>query len=92
MQKYHIWTRLMLVQKRQNPRHQHDQWSRQNVNKNWEKSTYQRTWSQIHHHQTHHPANMIRPMTANTANLKAIDAIKIRSIGNTRNRAHKTHH
>ena len=28
--------------------------------------TYRRIWSQTHHYQTHHRANIIHPMTANT--------------------------
>ena len=64
---------------------------------------YQRTRSQTHHRQTRHQSNLIRPMTANTenlkarvdlifpmtpntSNLKARDAIKIKGIGNARNR------
>ena len=34
---------------------------------------------------------MIRPMKSNTANLKARYAIKIKIVGNTRNRTRQTH-
>ena len=48
-----------------------------------EKSMLQRTQSQTHHLQTHHQANLIHLMTENTSNLKARDAIKIKSIRNS---------
>ena len=52
---------------------------------------YQKIRSQTHHHQTHHRANMIFPMTANTENLKANDTIKRKSIVNARNRTCQNH-
>ena len=52
---------------------------------------YQRIWSHSHHLQTHHRANMILPMTVNTANQISNEAIKGKIIGNARNRNRQTH-
>ena len=52
---------------------------------------YQRIRSQTDHRQTHHQANLIRLMTANTENQKEDNAIKIKSIGSTQNRTRQTH-
>ena len=55
------------------------------------KSTYQRNRSHTHHRQTHHRANLIFLMTANTGNIKARDAIKRKSVGNAQNRTRQTY-
>ena len=52
---------------------------------------YQRIWSQNHHRQTNHRANLTHPMTANTENQKANGGIKRKIIGNARNRTYQTH-
>ena len=54
------------------------------------KSMYQRIWIRTQVCQTHHQANMICLMTANTANQKANDAIKRKRIEITRNRTCQT--
>ena len=84
---YHLWTKLLLVQRRHTPKHQ--QQTRQNAKKKREKSTYQRIQSQNQVFQTHRQANLIRLATAN---IKAKDAIKIKKNGNERNRTRQTHH
>ena len=69
--------------------HQHDQ---RNLQREREKRTYQRTRSYTHHCQTHHRVNLICQITAITENPKAINVIKIKSVGNTRNKTRQNHH
>ena len=83
--KYHIWTRLQLVKKRQTPSHYHDQRNRQNANKKRENSTNQRTRSQTHNCQTHHRENMICLMTEDTENIKSRENLICRKTANTEN-------
>ena len=86
-QQLHIWNRLLLEQKLQTLRHWNEQQICQNARKN---CTYQRPQSQTHHCQTRHRKNLIFPMTENTANLRARDAIKIKIVGNSGNRNRNT--
>ena len=90
MQKYHILTQLLLVQKHQTPNHWHYQQNHQKSKKKRKNSMYQRIWIQTHHRHTHHQSNLILMMTANTENQKANNAIKIKSIGNARHRTCQT--
>ena len=97
-QNYHIWTRLLLMQKRHTLKHQQYQWNRQNAKKKCKKSTYQRIRSQTQICQTHHRANLIILMTenvktkeANKANKKSNEVIKIKSITNEQKNTRQTH-
>ena len=54
-------------------------------------STYHRTWSQTHHLQNLHQANLNIPMTANKAHVKARDAIKGIFFRNAQNRTRHVH-
>ena len=53
--------------------------------------TYQMNQSQTHHRQTHHQVNIIFTMTENTADLRARDRTKIKSVINAQNRTRHTH-
>ena len=58
-------------------------------NKKLENITYQRIRSQTQVCQTHHQANMIRPITEN---IKTKYLIKVKTIGSAQNSTHHTHH
>ena len=93
---------ITIRKKLQNPRHeydqhnrQHNQWSRQHNQRILQsergKRTYQWTWSQTHHLQTCHQANLICRMIAIKSNPKEKNAIQGKIIRNTRNGNRQTH-
>ena len=85
-QKYHLWTWLLLVLKCQTPKHQQQNY--QNAKKEIKKSIYQRIRSQTQACQNRCQENMIR---LTTANIKAKDTIKGKTIKNRRNMTHQTY-